>query len=181
MIKQAKIFKVLALIVVTIWVVGFILFYKATQNRDLSDPHEITDGMVVLTGGPGRIEEALKLMEAHKAKRLLISGVHPDVIAKTLQTLTGHDKNLFDCCIDIDHKALDTAGNAIESAAWAKEHNIKSLTIVTANYHMPRSMIEFRRHHSDIILMPHPVASDVSLRYLLFEYHKYLYAILKWN
>ena len=58
--------------------------------------------MVVLTGGAGRIDEALRLMDGKQAKRLLISGVHPDVATKTLLTLTGHSKELFDCCIDLD-------------------------------------------------------------------------------
>lgn len=169
----------LLLIILSAWGLSFGIFYKKIQWTEDAEPQIITDGIVVLTGGAGRIEEALKLMEAHQAKRLLISGVHPNVAAQTLQSLTGRGKELFECCIDIDHKALDTVGNALESAKWSKINKLKSLTIVTAHYHMPRAMVEFRRHHKDIILVPHPVVADVSFRYLLTEHQKYLIAILK--
>ena len=177
--RYARTLKILVLVLISAWSSSFAFFYNKIEWDGASEPQIVTDGIVVLTGGAGRIEEALRLMEAHQAKRLLISGVHMDVAAQTLQKLTGRGKELFECCIDIDHKALDTVGNAQESAIWSKLHAIKSLTIVTAHYHMPRAMIEFRRHHSDIILVPHPVASDVSFRYLLMEHQKYLFALLK--
>ena len=178
MTKKKTLF-ILVLVTVSAWGLSFGLFFQKIQWTGDTKPQTITDGIVVLTGGAGRIDEALSLMEARDAKRLLISGVHPNVAAKTLQSLTGRGKELFECCIDIDHKALDTVGNALESSKWAKLNNLKSLTIVTAHYHMPRAMIEFRRHHKDIILVPHPVVADVSLRYLLTEHQKYLIASLK--
>lgn len=174
--KKALIILVLA--ATSAWCLSFGIFYKKIHGPWDTESPMLTDGIVVLTGGAGRIDEALKLMEAHHAKRLLISGVHPNVAAQTLQNLTGRGKELFECCIDIDHKALDTVGNAKESSKWSKLNNLKSLTIVTAHYHMPRAMIEFRRHHKDIILVPHPVVAEVSLRYLLTEHQKYLIAIL---
>lgn len=177
--KQLNILKSFILIIFTAWCLSFFLFYSKIDRNGTPASQDTTDGMVVLTGGAGRIDEALKLMDERKAKRLLISGVHPDVAATTLQNLTGHSEELFDCCIDIDREALDTEGNAKFTAEWVKAHNIKSLTIVTAHYHMPRAMVEFRRLHSDIILLPHPVVSDVSFRYLLTEHHKYLFALLK--
>jgi uncharacterized SAM-binding protein YcdF (DUF218 family) len=177
MMKPLKAIIILSLTLVIAWCMSFILFYNEIEWNGITEPQAATDGIVVLTGGAGRIEEALSLMEAHQAKRLLISGVHQDVAATTLQGLTGRGKELFDCCIDIDHNALDTVGNAKESAKWSKLNQIKSLTIVTAHYHMPRALVEFQRHHKDIILVPHPVVSDVSLRYLITEHIKYLFAI----
>lgn len=179
MMKNLKILKTLVLVSFTAWCLSFILFYNKIEWSGSAQPMTATDGMVVLTGGAGRIEEALRLMQTQQAKRLLISGVHQGVAATTLQSLTGTSKELFDCCIDIDHIALDTVGNAQETAKWVKLNNITSLTIVTAHYHMPRALVEFRRHHKDIILVSHPVVSDVSLRYLITEHHKYLFAILK--
>ena len=176
---KIKVFIILVLVTLSAWGLSFGLFYQKIQWNVDTEPQIITDGIVVLTGGAGRIEEALNLMEAGQGKKLLISGVHPNVAAQTLQNLTGRGKELFECCIDIDHKALDTVGNARESAKWSKLNNLKSLTIVTAHYHMPRAMIEFRRHHKDVILVSHPVVAYVSLRYLLMEHQKYLITTLK--
>ena len=44
---------------------------------------------------------------------------------------------------DIDHAALDTIGNAEESAKWVNSHGYGRVIVVTNNYHMPRSLVEF--------------------------------------
>ena len=54
----------------------------------------------------------------------------------------------FECCADIGYAAEDTYGNAEEAAEWTAQHRYKSLIVVTASYHMPRSL---RLFHS---LMP---------------------------
>ena len=36
-------------------------------------------------------------------------------------------------------------------------NGFKSIRLVTANYHMPRSLIEFRRAMPSILIVPHPV------------------------
>lgn len=178
MVPRSKIIKLIPLFIILAWCLSFIHFYNKIERGSFTVSNVPADGIVVLTGGPDRIEEALKLMESGMAKKLLISGVHPDVAEKTLQAMTGRSKELFDCCIDIDHKALDTVGNAIEAAVWSNDNGIKSLIIVTANYHMPRAMIEFRRHDKEILLISYPVITDISFRYLIIEHSKYLYSLL---
>lgn len=115
------------------------------------------DGIVVVTGGTSRIEVALQLLEDGAAERLLISGVHDSTDAATLVRRTRSDPALFECCVDLDHAAMDTAGNARESANWAQEHGFQSLLVVTSAYHIPRTTHEMARLLPGIELIAFPI------------------------
>src|SRR3546814_4570320 len=67
---------------------------------------------------------------------------------------------LFECCVDLGFEAADTAGNALETAGWLNAHGYKSIRLVTANYHMPRSLVEFSRRLPGITIVPPPVLPD---------------------
>ena len=125
-----------------------------------------------------------------KGGRLLISGVNPVADADDLRRATGAEQALFDCCIDIDHAALDTIGNAAESARWAAENGFASAILVTNNYHMPRSLLEMRRADPSLRIVPYPVVNTPlgggewlrnpeALRVLFTEYTKYLAALTR--
>src|SRR3546814_9347106 len=73
-----------------------------------------TDASVVLTGGPGRIDRALELLEAGQAKRLLISGVAREVKPRELAAEYKRPQQLFDCCIALGFEAENTRSNATE-------------------------------------------------------------------
>ena len=114
------------------------------------------DGIVALTGGGARLDAAEALFEHGTGKRLLISGVDQDTTKATLKEMV-HGGPRFDCCADIGYAAEDTHGNAQEAAGWARDHNFKSLVIVTARYHMPRALGEFSGVMPDVVLTPYPV------------------------
>jgi uncharacterized SAM-binding protein YcdF (DUF218 family) len=97
---------------------------------------------------------------------------------------------LFACCIDIDHSAINTIGNAIETRRWASEHGFRSLVVVTSAYHMPRALAEIAHQLPDATLVPFPVVTERqraepwwssagSARMLMSEYLKYLVAIVR--
>lgn len=125
-----------------------------------------TDAVVVLTGGPDRVREGIDLMYVNVARRMFISGVGPNVtrtsIMHSLQPGSAIDDrlaNLFACCVDLGLAAENTAGNAIETAEWMAANGHKSLRLVTAFWHIPRSLVEFRRRLPDVEIVPHPVFS----------------------
>ena len=66
-----------------------------------------TDGIVVLTGGPGRVARGIELLQAKSAKRLLISGVDPSVRPVELAVEYKVPKELFDCCVDLGREAVE--------------------------------------------------------------------------
>jgi uncharacterized SAM-binding protein YcdF (DUF218 family) len=118
------------------------------------------DGIVVLTGGQTRIAEAAKLLESVRAQRLLISGVNQKTGRPSLLKISGLDEKTFDCCVDLGYAALNTIGNADETRRWAEAMGYDRLIVVTASYHMPRSLAELAREMPNIELVPHPVAPD---------------------
>jgi uncharacterized SAM-binding protein YcdF (DUF218 family) len=148
------------------------------------------DAIIVLTGGQSRLDAAMDLLASGKGERLLISGVHPSATRRQLQAATGGDKQLFSCCVDIDRAALDTIGNAEESAKWVENHAYGSIIIVTNNYHMPRSLLEMGRLLHGARLEPYPVVNTnlgnggwltkpEALRVLLTEYSKYVLSLAR--
>lgn len=148
------------------------------------------DAIIVLTGGQARLDAAMDLLASGKGERLLISGVHPSASRRQLQVAMGGDKQLFSCCVDIDRAALDTIGNAEESAKWVESHAYGSVILVTNNYHMPRSLLEMSRLLHGARLEPYPVVNTnlgngswltkpEALRVLLTEYSKYVLALAR--
>jgi uncharacterized SAM-binding protein YcdF (DUF218 family) len=164
---------------------GFIAFAKEVSTAH--PPAEVrADAIVALTGGSNRIEDAAKLLASGSAERMLISGVNPHTTREALAQVYGALDQLFSCCIDIGYEALDTKGNAAEAARWVRERGFRSVIVVTAAYHMPRTLTELRRVLPETDLIPYPVESGVNLaawprnkavlKLLAVEYGKYLLA-----
>jgi uncharacterized SAM-binding protein YcdF (DUF218 family) len=166
---------------------GFLAF-SSLVNGDASDNIRAADAIVVLTGGEARIPEAVKLLARGKGRRLLISGVNPVTTRSELASLMPNSKRWFRCCIDVGQEARDTIGNAAETKAWIEQRGFKSLIVVTATYHMPRSLAELRRALPDVDLVAYPVrprnlhleewwAYQGSLQLLATEYVKFVPAL----
>ncbi|MBO6668712.1 YdcF family protein [Parvibaculum sp.] len=166
------------------YVGGFFLF---TAELDRTPPAEIAaaDGIVALTGGPDRITAAYRLLEQGKGKRLLITGVHPDVSARSLKEIVPGEALKFDCCVDVGHMAENTIGNADETAEWVRRRDYRSIILVTSTYHLPRAKLELQRAMPDVEIRPFPVFQDTlhldgwwaypgTTRLLVSEYTKYL-------
>lgn len=144
--------------VIALWLLGFFLFVITLPNapNDMTQP---TDAIVVLTGGKGRVELGFSLFNAGLGKRLFISGVHPGVKARTLATKQKVPSHLTQRLseAELEYIAQDTAGNAKETAKWVKKNSIRSIRLVTGNYHIRRSLIEFKRLLPELNIIPHPV------------------------
>jgi len=169
---------------------GFALFSTHVGRLAAPQAQKAADAIIVLTGGQSRIDAAVDLLKSGKGKRLLISGVNPIARPEDLRRATGAARSLFSCCVDIDHAALDTIGNAEESAKWMHANAFSTAILVTNNYHMPRSLLEMRRIDDSIELIPYPVVNTRidrgewmlnadALRVLFTEYTKYLAAIAR--
>lgn len=171
---------------IMMWVGGFAWFVKSLEHVK-EPPLTVTQGIVVLTGGPNRIKAAVGLLESGLGERLLISGVNQTVRPDELRQVLNISAQTLACCIDLGKTALNTRDNAVEAAAWAREHHYRSLRVVTALDHMPRSLVEFRRVMPGFVLVPHPIAAGAfpvsdeggSWPKLALEYSKYLVSMLR--
>jgi uncharacterized SAM-binding protein YcdF (DUF218 family) len=147
------------------------------------------DGIVVLTGGSSRVVDAMELLSEGRGKRLLITGVHRSTSSAEIARLNASYARLMRCCVDLDHSAVNTVGNAVETRRWAQRRQIRSLIVVTSNYHMPRAMAELARQLPDVALIAFPVVTEKvrlerwwdppTARLLLSEYLKFIVAQLR--
>lgn len=172
-----------------VYLIGLTLFI-ANIPRSAPSPLPQVDGVVVLTGGPKRIQQSVSLLAAGSGKRLLISGVNKGVSLDDIRSLERVDSPLFDCCIDIGQIARDTIGNATETAAWAHQNGYRSLIVVTSAYHLPRATQELQYTMPNLTLHRYPVHQDSvhldqwylypgSARLLIAEYTKYLLTLVR--
>lgn len=171
------------------WAGGFLWYVNIIPTK-VEFPDKITDAIVVLTGGSERLSEGRRLLGRHMAKKLFISGVYRGVEVDELLSARKSDPKLLSCCVVLGHIAENTRGNAQETAVWVHQQGYKSLRIVTANYHMPRSLLEFKSLMPDVEMIAHPVfPNNVKVtnwwRYpnsallIASEYNKYMFASLR--
>ena len=172
-----------------LYLIGFIWFAEAIP-RHPADRTEATDAIVVLTGGPLRLKEGFSLLLENRAKKMLVSGVARGVELNELLRVAGAPPLSVACCVELGYVADNTAGNADETRAWMAKEGFTSLRLVTANYHMPRSLLEFRRAMPAAHLVAHPVFPENFKRdswwawrgtftLVALEYNKYLLTLAR--
>jgi uncharacterized SAM-binding protein YcdF (DUF218 family) len=177
------------LVLATIWAAGLFAFAaRVQQSTPAADP-EPAEGIVVLTGANSneRIAAAVNLLADNLGRRVLVSGVNREVSREELRTASKAVRRLYDCCVDLGFTAADTVGNARETAEWAKAMRFSSLIVVTADYHMPRAMLELRavlrepQMRLQTYAVPTPALksrhwwrSPGAARLMVVEYSKYL-------
>ncbi|HYP64121.1 MAG TPA: YdcF family protein [Acidocella sp.] len=165
-----------------LWLAGFALFLIFVFTSAPPNPLPSADGIVALTGGDDRVSEALALLADRQAPRLLISGAGRGTYLGDFTKDNAPAATQYALDITIGHMADSTHGNAVETASWVAAHHMRSLIIVTADYHMPRALQEMHQALPDVALIPYPVRPPAmhkilslpTLRMLAGEYSKYL-------
>lgn len=169
---------------------GFFLFVS-TIERSERHPTEQADGIVALTGGAERIGDAIDLLAAGHGRRLLISGVNERTGIEAITRLNPTQRHWIDCCVDLDYRARNTIGNAIETRRWMRKNHFETIAVVTSNYHMPRTLVELRHVLTEgETMVAHPVIADgfdvdrwwsdpAAARLVGAEYVKFLVAWLR--
>jgi len=175
------------LAILVLWTAGLLAFAsRVVHSTPAADPGR-AEGIVALTGpSPTRMSVGIALLQEGRAERLLISGVNRmnnrDSIRRAARAVAGP---VYDCCVDLGFEAVDTIGNARESADWVRARGYDQVIVVTADYHMPRALLELRGAMPHTHLIPYPVVTDElnarawwrnqrQTRRLALEYSKYL-------
>jgi uncharacterized SAM-binding protein YcdF (DUF218 family) len=159
-----------------VWALGFVWF--ATT---LPQPAgmERTDAIVVPTGSGGRIPRGLELLRRGAADKMLVTGVDTDVRPSEFMAEYRVNDVLMDCCVVLGFTALDTRGNARETAEWVSANEVASLRLVTADWHMRRTAVELgSRLPAGVTVLQDAVPTQPSFGTLFIEYHKLLAAWL---
>jgi uncharacterized SAM-binding protein YcdF (DUF218 family) len=170
-----------------VWTAGLVAFVHAIPEHS-PEPMAVTDTIVVLTGGELRVDYGFRLLSQGKARSLFISGVGAGVTVRDLlvnYALPSMRKQVAENpqIVTLDYAASDTHSNAGETQKFMRLRGYRSMRLVTAGYHMPRSLLEFRLLMPDVTIVPDPVTPpnfrrdqwwrhDTTRRLLLSEYHK---------
>jgi len=173
--------------ILVLWFSGFVLFnFKINEYSE--ETYQKNDSIIILTGGRHRIEQGIELLNNDKAEKLFVSGVSAkttlDDLLKEANVRTSHKNK-----IELGYTATNTVENALEIKNWITENNIKSVYLVTSNYHIPRSLEELSALNMDLNITPYPVYSEKisaewwqswkTFSFLAKEYNKYLYVCVR--
>ena len=153
-----------------VWVLGF-LWFAVTLPQPAGELS--TDAVIVPTGGPGRIAQGLSVLEQGQAKRMLVTGVDPEVTPEEFAAEFEVGEAQMDCCVTLGFKAVDTRSNATETAEWVAANGITSQRLVTTDWHMRRAAGELARTlPGSVSVVRDAVPSRPSIASLFLEYHK---------
>lgn len=153
------------------WAIGFLWFAVALPKP--VGGAVTTDAVIVVTGGPGRIARGLEVLDKGLADRLLVSGVDSEVRPGEFAAEFGVSPAEMDCCVTLGFAAVDTRSNAAETAKWVAQKEVRSLRLVTTDWHMRRAAGELDRALPDhVTVIRDAVPSQPDLGTLFLEYHK---------
>lgn len=164
--------KRIASLIVLAWLLGFIWFAIALPQPRAGGK---TDGVIVLTGGEGRVARGLEALRKGWSPRLLVSGVDREVKPREFVAVYGIAPSQMACCVTLGFESVDTRSNAREAARWIAAGKLKSVRLVTTDWHMRRAAFELARViPSGVTVVRDAVASQPSFETLFTEYHKLL-------
>ena len=157
-----------------IYALGFV-FFALTLGAPARDDARPTDAAIVLTGASGRIEHAVDVLRAGKARRLLVAGADPLVTKADIARRIKGSTALVKCCLDLGSESVDTRSNAEEAGRWLAQHRFRSVRLITSDWHMRRARYEFhkvlgRRYE----IVTDAVRTEPSFLTLFGEYNKYV-------
>jgi uncharacterized SAM-binding protein YcdF (DUF218 family) len=156
-----------------VWAMGFLWFVVALPRP--ADDSARTDAVIVPTGGAGRIARGLEVLDKGLADKLLVSGVDPEVKPGEFAAEFGVSEEEMACCVTLGHDAVDTRSNAAETAKWVAQNEVRSLRLVTTDWHMRRTAGELDRALPDnVTVIRDAVPSQPQFATLFLEYHKLL-------
>ena len=154
------------------WALGFLWFAIALPQPT----GEVqTDAVIVPTGGAGRIPRGLEILDEGLANEMLVTGVDREVKPAEFAAEFNVSSRRMACCVTLGFAAVDTRSNASETANWVEEREVKSLRLVTTDWHMRRAATELKRAlPDDVTVLRDAVPSSPSMGTLFLEYHKLL-------
>lgn len=176
-------------LIVAGWGLGLALFVHSMPAKETPVSMK-TDAIIVLTGGSARVERGFETLAQGAAPVLMISGVGEKVTLHEMlmahaDEATRNAIQARGASIVLDHVAMSTHTNAREVAQFVRERKFHSIRIITAHYHMPRSIAEMKAALPEVQVVPDAVfpsgfkrdqwwKHQTSRDLVLSEFHKYL-------
>jgi uncharacterized SAM-binding protein YcdF (DUF218 family) len=144
-----------------------------TKNSKTAFVQTPPDLIVVFTGGPKRIEYAIKKAQEFKQPNVFITGVHEK---NSVQSIIGPiDKDSNKDHVDLDYTAKNTVENVVSTLKYLRlNRGLTKILIISSDYHIMRikqiiSTLKKDEDHYEFFF------SAVSSNYLHFHNIKVLY------
>jgi uncharacterized SAM-binding protein YcdF (DUF218 family) len=158
--------------------IGFIIFIARIPSVPKAFPF-LSEAIVIVTGGTGRLEAGTTLWRKNIAPLVFISGVNPEVKRSELIAILKIDPDIADRHVFLGYRARTTRENGEEVAKWLHDRHIRRAVLVTNDYHLPRALAELERSVPDVIWQGYAVTSaemspEAWYTTVFFEYCKYL-------
>jgi uncharacterized SAM-binding protein YcdF (DUF218 family) len=117
---------------------GFLAFLSVIDAAE-RHPDGRAEAIVAFSGDPQRIWKAVELLANGRGRRLFVTGAdNADEVARQ----EAAHRDLFACCVDVNHAARDTHADAAAIRRWVEEHAFRSIVVVTSSLHLPRALLE---------------------------------------
>ncbi len=113
--------------------------------------------IIVFCGEDVRLSSALHLLQKGNAPALMVSGIDPATWQARAKDLP---QNLLDR-ITPDYTAQNTQENAANSTRWLAKNGFEKAVLVTADYHMERSLTLMAACDNRLNLTQYPVAAEI--------------------
>lgn len=175
----------------SLWAAGFVYYVRSIPAASEHAADMQADAIIVLTGGADRIAVGFDLLARGVAPQLMISGVGTDITIEEIIARYAASPEAVDVtAVTLDPLARNTRQNARETNKFLQHTGHKTIMLVTANYHMPRSLLEMHHAMPQANFIPYavdPTGFDLShwwtdgkTRYLMLaEYHKIMLVRLR--
>ena len=107
-----------------------------TKNSKTTFVQTPPDLIVAFTGGPGRIEYAIKKAQEFKQPNVFITGVHEkNSVKKIINTMDSQETEH----IELDYTARNTVENVINTLKYLRNNRgLNKILIISSDYHIMR-------------------------------------------
>ena len=159
----------IASFIVIAWALGFVWF-AGIPPQPIGAGR--SDAAIVLTGAEGRIPRALEVLGKGWVRHVLVAGVDSEVRPRELAAEYDVTPGTMACCITLDRISVDTRTNAREAAKWIAANKVRSVRLITSDWHMRRAAWELEQAAPKVEIARDAVRTRPSFRILFIEYHK---------
>ncbi|MBL6680380.1 MAG: YdcF family protein [Alphaproteobacteria bacterium] len=156
-------FLALLILIITYFLIELFHFKEKIITAE-NYPNPENTNIVILTGGTNRIKDGFDIINKFDEKskytiKILVSGTGKGFTKLSLQNMLSpdFDLKLIKCCVELDAISQNTYSNAKQTLKWSTKNNIKEFILITSNYHMPRSILEFKNKMPNIRILTYPI------------------------
>ncbi|MDR0556069.1 MAG: YdcF family protein [Holosporaceae bacterium] len=136
------------------------------------------DYVVILTGEYRRIAYVFRMMSSYQPKSVFISGAHEKITLRDICPRGCYTK----AQIILGKQSRNTVENAVEVYEWIRQNNISEILLITSDYHLPRSLLEFKFVDNELKAYPCAVKSNLNFQFIVRcckEFHKIIYTFVR--